>query len=1183
MKKLLVTIPVLVLLGSVSLRAQDLASIVGTVTDPTGAVIPGTKITVANPDTGFSRTLVTNNAGEYTAPKIPIGTYRITGEAAGFKRLVNSNIVLAVGQVLRVDLQLEVGNTAQQVTVTGNAAHVETERPTVSEVVAGTQISQLNLNGRNFMALSVMAPGIAPIPSTDFSQNGVAASISISSNGSRGDVNAYELDGGLFNTDLNNNTNTFINPSLDSIGEFRISTSNYGADIGRRAGAVIEAVTKSGTREFHGDAYEFVRNDAMDGNAWFVNRIIAPLGGNAPKTPLKRNDFGYTFGGPFYIPGHYNSDKSKTFFFWSEEWRRDRVGEVLSASVPTRRMRNGDFGECDPKSGEFNPDVSGCTLPINGTTGQPFAGDIVPIDPNAKALLNGLFPLPNSGVNGWTVAPSIPTNWREEEIRVDQNISEKTRLFVRYMQDAWEQLATPSLWTSSTYDTTSTLVEGPGKSAVINLTHTFNPKLLNELVLSYMPQEIDLYNELGPGSPAGNVDKPSTWTANTIFAQDRRNPLLPSTFVCGGAGFCGGTDTGFGPDQNPGPEGMLKDNLTYLVGKHTLKAGVWFTYSRARIPVGYPETQGTLTFSNTAANTTGNALADMFAGSIASYTEASAAHNGVPTGDNGRYHGAAGDFEQYLQDDFRVSRRLTLNLGVRYYWVILWHSIDNPTNDSNFLASMYDPTKEASINSSGYFVVNQATGQTNTPLTYGNGLVPCGQADVHTGCTLPGRGNVAPRFGFAYDPFGNGKTAIRGGYGVYYDVGNTNNMGAEQGLGNPPSAVSSTIYNVTGYQSFAPGPYGPGSMIAFPPKTKLGSTQQFSFTIEHQFAGNNFVSVGYVGTLGRHLGRGFNMNQIPIGVGTKNVPALAGVPGCDSVGNCDVQTVLINATEPNIFFVPYPGYSTIVLRENTGVSNYNSLQISYRHSMGHGLTMQGAYTYSHNIDDVSNNTTLTVDDTHLSRWRANSALNESQVFQMNYVYDLPFFAHSHSALVRSSVGGWSLSGITSFYTGPPVDFGCSVSGHMSGIGGGLRCNSLGALKIKKGVYNDPEYGPTPSWFDPGTIGQVTQAQLRADNEPGMFGYMGRDALTGPGRNDWDIALLKNIHMPWIGGERSTLQFRLETFNTFNHPQWMTVNAGCGSTTPYGQPCNDLANNRGNGTVSGAFPSRIVQLGMKLVF
>jgi hypothetical protein len=410
-------------------------------------------------------------------------------------------------------------------------------------------------------------------------------------------------------------------------------------------------------------------------------------------------------------------------------------------------------------------------------------------------------------------------------------------------------------------------------------------------------------------------------------------------------------------------------------------------------------------------------------------------------------------------------------------------------------------------------------------------------------------------------------------------VGN-GNEGNPSWFGTPPGSAFPTAYYVTGYNNIIPGPLPATGAITVPYYQKWPSVQHFSLGVEHEFPGNNLLNVSYVGTLGRHLQVSRNINQVPIGVGTENAPALANAPYCDSSGNCNVQQILINNLEPSIYFVPYRGYTSISSRQWTGVSSYNALQANLRHAVGHGLTLQAAYTWSHTIDNLS---TDSVNDYDFSRFKATSGINQSQILMMNYIYQWPFFAHSPNGFVRTALGGWAISGITALVTGQPIDFGCGISGLSSGVGGPVRCNSLGPVKVRKGVTDDPEFGATPTWFDPSTIGQVELDQLPANGQPGMFGYMGRNPLTGPGRNNWDLALMKNFLLPWAGGEKSSIQFRWETFNTFNHPQWHYVNAFCGGETPAGQPCSGIENNYGNGEVTSAWPARVMQFGLKFIF
>ena len=371
------------LVVSIGSWAQDTASIVGTVKDSSGGVIPGAKVTVSNPEKGFTRELVSNSVGEYSAQIIPIGNYVITAEVPGFQKLARSGITVGVGQILRVDLTMVVGRTTQEVTVTGAGAKVETETAAISGVVTGTQIANLNLNGRNFVTLALLVPGAVADDGLDTSHVGVLGNNNISFNGGRMQYNNWEVDGGN-NTDEGSAGTFNTYPNLDTIAEFRISTSNYGAEMGKHSGATIEVATKSGTKDFHGDAFEYVRNDVFDANPWDINR--ASIGSVAPKSPLKWNDFGYTLGGPFYIPGHYNTSKSKTFFFWSEDWRRYREGQTVGAGVPTLLQRQGNFSECDPSAWQLQRG-SGLRLhtPLEPSDGNLYPGDMVPIDPNASA------------------------------------------------------------------------------------------------------------------------------------------------------------------------------------------------------------------------------------------------------------------------------------------------------------------------------------------------------------------------------------------------------------------------------------------------------------------------------------------------------------------------------------------------------------------------------------------------------------------------------------------------------------------------------------------------------------------------------------------------------------------------------------------------------------------------------
>src|SRR5579872_2855834 len=562
---------VLVICGyNASLLAQDTASITGTVTDPTGAAIPNAQITVSNPENGVKRTTVSNGEGSYLVSAVPPGNYDLTITAKGFKKYQATGIVLRVAEKARADAAMVVGAENAEVSVEGtNVAQVETQTNELAGTITGKEISQLQLNGRVFTQLVTLTPGVTNQTGSSEGQYGITASVNYSVNGGRLEYNNWELDGGD-NMDNGSNSTLNVTPSIDAIGEVRVLTSNYGAQYGRNASGTIETETKSGTSHFHGDAYESVRNDLFNATPEFQSTVPS----------YKKNDFGYTIGGPVYIPGHYNASKEKTFFFWSQEWRRDRVpGQAFNVIVPSLPERSGNFSDLCPstnapfarlQSNGAPTQFADCPGTATGQLigGQPSFNPVVtngvlnqvPVNA-ASAPLLGIIPTPNNGANVFTASPSQPTNWREELVRVDHNFSDRLRAMFRYAHDSWDTVTAAPLWSDGTsFPTVQTNFVGPATALVARLTATASPTLLNEFVFSYTTDHIVLTNT---GTPDANAWKrPANFSMSSLFPSAGNRGALPGISVAGGLGGAYGS-TGFAEDSGFVPNGPYNANPSY--------------------------------------------------------------------------------------------------------------------------------------------------------------------------------------------------------------------------------------------------------------------------------------------------------------------------------------------------------------------------------------------------------------------------------------------------------------------------------------------------------------------------------------------------------------------------------------------------------------------------------------------
>jgi Carboxypeptidase regulatory-like domain/TonB-dependent Receptor Plug Domain len=1194
--------------------AQDTASITGTITDPSGAAVANAQVAVRNAEHGISRSSTSNGSGDFLFASLPIGSYDLTIEAQGFKKYEAKGVTLVIAQKARVNVALEVGTISTEVVVQGSeVAQVETQSSDLGNTISGKEISQLELNGRDFTQLVTLSPGVTNQSGQDEGGEG-ATTVAFSINGGRTEYNNFEIDGG---DALDNGSNTTINvyPSIDAIAEVKVLTSNYGAQYGKNGSGTVEVETKSGTNQFHGDLYEFLRND--DFNATQFGLTSVP--------EYKKNDFGFTIGGPVYIPGHYNASRQKTFFFWSEEWRRDLTpasGFFSQTIVPTMADRTGNFNDqCSGAAANLEcPTVpafiNGVAQPVGnspGDVGQPFVGNQVPIqNSDISSALTALIPAPN-GVSSdgledqWYATPTLPTHWRQELFKIDHNINDKVRASFRYIHDSWNQQYPVPLWTAgTTFPTIQTNFNNPGVSMVARLTANVSPTLLNEFVASYTTDHIS--TQLTGPWQRGNVP------ASLGLYDNGSGGRVPGISLTDGQ-YIFAEDPGYVPNGplNSNPTFTFRDNVTKIAGPHNIQFGIYFTDShKNEIPQPPNAPNGLLGFANSdngSTVSTGNAYADLLLGNIGSFSQQQAQlklHN--------FYH----IYEPYVQDDWHVSPRLTLNLGLRISFYGTYRELNNLAY--NFDPAFYVP---------GASGVDPATGLvTGNPY---NGWVDCGVTPgVPKGCMSNHWFNPAPRVGFAFDPRGDGKWAIRGGYGIFFEHTNGNESNTDLLEPDNIKTQTTSVVNISGYANLNSGLLGGGTppltATSIPSKAIWPYVQQWHLDIQHDLGRGTVATLSYVGSAGVHLTRAYTLNEIapvpasqnPYGPGQVITPddcasvAIGADGQATATANVDAgNTVTMTGgwannlavacgNNPN-FYRPYLGWASIGRKDQTATSNYNGLEVSVRHNIG-GLELNGAYTYSHSIDDSSSgNDAGLINAYNLNAYRASSNFDQRHTVTLAYVYDLPFF--KGRGLAHSTLGGWQWSGITLIQSGSPfsvynsgngaiapsdnagVGTGASQIGNLGGLTGGSYPDLVG--NPRQGVQNTPFAGFGPLLFNPAAF--VAPQGL-------TFGDAGRNILNNPWRTNFDMALLKHFAVT----ESKYFEFRAEAFNVFNHTEfnWLggdggsaSSNAGAGNTSST-VVCYGGANNSAGdpsclpGVLfrpGAAHNARILQLALKFIF